>query len=117
MPNEPVLHGEYDEFAEDVKRRLKGHDGMYKDMSDFNAALQGLTKVLESATTTIADLADDSRDPEGKCAKCKKGLEDKIEEINKWRWRVIGAIGAFLAVPTIISCIILVRQLAEGGLK
>jgi anti-sigma-K factor RskA len=113
VANEPVLHGEYDEFAEDVKRRLKGHDAMYEDVSDFKASLRELTTTVRTATADISAVMGDNRDPDGKCAKCKEGLEGKIEEINRWRWRVIGAIGAFLAIPTIISCVILIRSL--GG--
>ena len=115
MPDQPVLHGEYDTFRVDVERRLRGHDQMYADVSEFKAALRELVTIVKNATGDIADVMEDNRDPQGKCAKCKAELENKIEDINRWRWRVIGAIGAFLAIPTVISCVILIMQFTTGG--
>jgi t-SNARE complex subunit (syntaxin) len=117
MPNNPVLRGEYTTFKDDVERRLNGHDSMYRDVSELQSAIHELTSVFRRATEDVQEIMGDSRDPNGKCAKCRTAIDDKIDDINKWRWRVIGAFGAFIAIPTVVSCIILIKQLSVGGLK
>jgi hypothetical protein len=114
---DPVGRHEYDDFKSTTERRLAGHDRLYDDMKDFGGALRELTEQMRTASHDIAVVEGDSRDPDGKCAKCRATIDQRIDDINRWRWKTLGAIGAFLAIPTIVSCIILVRQLAEGGLK
>jgi hypothetical protein len=96
---------------------LKGHDELYKDVAALQSALQGFTVCLQTATGQITGILDKDDKRDGDCEKCKAGLEAKIEDINRWRWRIIGAISAVVGIPSIVSCIILLYKLGEGGLK
>ena len=116
-PDTAVLRGEYGEFKSDVERRLKGHDELYTDVRHLSESLVKLGITVEQASAKLAGAIEDDSDHVVKCELCKAALNSRIDTLNAWSWKIIGAWSALVALPAIGGFVILLVQLGKGGLK
>ena len=72
---------------------------------------------MDQATNRLAGAiqADDAQ--QGKCEKCKSLLNDRIDQLNQFRWKTVGIAVAAMAVPGLATFILLLVKYAEGGLR
>ena len=113
----PVLHGEFDEFEKTVERRLDGHDTLYSEVKKMAVALAEFTGCLKGATDKITDALKADDDQAVKCTACKASLEGKINDLNVFRWNIVGALAFVIGIPAIGSFVILILKISEGGLR
>lgn len=116
-PDAPVLHGEFDQFKDDVVRRLDGHDGLYGDMSAARAELGRFTEALKAVREQLTGNSTDRKECQDRCHETRCDFERRIRSLERFHWKLIGVVAVVLGIPSIGTFIILmVAKFAEGGL-
>lgn len=112
MTEDYVHRTEFDRVVADHERRLKGHDGLYRDLQETREELIRFTEALKEAREQMTSGVTQNERCQEKCVGYRSGFETRIRTLERFRWQIGGALVLIAAVPSWTAVILL---LAGGG--
>ena len=91
-PEEFVHKTEFDRVVADHERRLKGHDGLYRDLQETREELVRFTEALKGARDQIVSGMTDREACQEHCEHHRAGFESRLTVLERFRWQIGGAL-------------------------
>jgi DNA repair ATPase RecN len=91
-PEEYVHKSEFDRVVADHERRLKGHDGLYRDLQETREELVRFTEALKGARDQIVSGLTDRDKCREDCEQHREGFDRRLTVLERFRWQIGGAL-------------------------